>query len=346
MTAPPVLALTALVVALAMPVSPALARKSPAPNSGKPGAPCKRVGLKGPDPGPGTGLDSTSLGRAAPAPYEIGGPTNPEDASGPTHRVMIFVHGGGWSTVGRKAMRSQRDVAARWRGAGWQTVSISYRACRKSVGDVLRFYDLVRKRVGPWVPICLRGESAGGHLALMVAARRADVSCVIALASPTDLRSVRAQGRIEVQSASAPAELLENSARVSNIAVSVFGRRRQRTYSPVAYAARINARLLLATAANDVVIPQGQAQALANAVTAARPGAHVDTMRLEAGGDAFVHGGATASAKRDFDSHATSLVAPFGRAPEDAGEPEPQRESNPLSNFLNSIFGGIFGPRR
>jgi dienelactone hydrolase len=179
----------------------------------------------------------------------------------------------------------------------------------------------------------------------MVAAKRADVSCVIALASPTDLRSVRAQGRIEVQSGGAPAALLENSARVSNIAVSAFGRRRQRAYSPVAHAARINARLLLATAANDVVMPQGQAQALANAVTATHAGAHADVMRLEAGGDAFVHGGATASAKHDFDSHAASLVAPFGRAPVDAGEPKPQRESNPLSTFLNSIFG-IFSPRR
>jgi acetyl esterase/lipase len=315
-----------------------------APNTGKPGSPCKSEAFKGPDVGPASDVDTTSLGKAAPAVYEIGGPTNMPDSAEPVHRVMMLVHGGAWATVGRKAMRTEREVATKWRAAGWETVSVSYRACRRSVSDVVRFYDLIRTRVGPWVPICLRGVSAGGHLALMVAAKRPDVACVISLAAPTDLRSVKAQGRIEADSGGAPPALREGAARVRNLAVAAFGRRKLRAQSPVAYAPRIGARLLLATAVNDVVMPQGQATALAQAMTAARPGAFVDVVRLEAGGTAFVHGSASSAATHDFDARSAALVAPFGKAPLDAGPPLKPRPTNPLSGILNGIFG-LFGRR-
>ncbi len=126
--------------------------------------------------------------------------------------------------------------------------------CRRSVTDVTRFYDLIRARVGPNVPICLRGQSAGGHLALMVAAKRRDMACVISLASPTDLRAIRAQGRVEAANGGF-AELPRAAARVRNLAVPAFGRRKLRVRSPAAPASRIGTRLLLATAVDDVVIP-------------------------------------------------------------------------------------------
>ena len=344
MTAPRVLALAVVLVTSALSASPALARSTkPRPNTGKPGSTCKRVALRGPDPGPGTGLDTTSLGPAAPAPYEIGAPTSDPEWGEPVRRVMMLVHGGAWFTVGRKAMRSQRDIATKWRAAGWQTVSISYRACRKSLGDVVRFYDLIRSRVGPEVPICMRGESAGGHLALLAATRRPDLACVIALASPTDLRSLRAQGRIEAASGTAPPQLRAGAARAANLAVAAFGRRNQRARSPAAFGSRIGARILLATAVNDVVIPQGQASALANAIAATRSGNYVDVVRLEAGSSAFVHGSASTSATHDFDARSATLVGPFGRAPEDAGPPLEMPPANPLGDILNSIFG-LFRP--
>lgn len=340
----PALVLAAVLAATALTATPVLARSpGPKPNTGKPGSPCRTEAFKGPDPGPGADLDTSSLGTAAPATYEIGAPTSTPERLEPARRVMMFVHGSAWMTVGRKAMRSEREIATKWRATGWQTVSISYRACRRSVGDVVRFYDLVRARVGPHVPICLRGQSAGGHLALMVAAKRPDVACVLSLASPTDLRAIRAQGRIEAASAAGPAQLRAGAARVANLAVSAFGRRRQRAVSPVAHASRIGARLLLATAVNDVVIPLGQATALANAVTSARPGAYVDAVRLAAGSKAFVHGSASSAATDDFDARAAALVAPFGKAPANAGPPLKPRRSNPLGNFLGSIFGLLGG---
>ena len=343
---PTLVTIAAAVTALALTAAPAMARKAtPKPNTGKPGSPCKSMSQKGPDPGPAPDLDSSSLGSIAPAPYEIGAPTNSPDRLEPVHRVMIFIHGGAWATVGKKAMRGERETAAKWRAAGWQTVSVSYRACKRSVGDVVRFYDLVRARVGPWVPICLRGQSAGGHLALMVAAKRPGVACVIALASPTDLRSVRAQGRIEADSGAAPPELREGAARVANLGDAAFGKRNRRARSPVAFAPRIAARLLLATALDDEVIPQGQATALQDAVKAARPGAYVDAMRLDAGSNGFVHGSASAASAHDFDVRAAALVAPFGKAPENAGPPLKPRRANPLEGLLDGIFS-IFRPRR
>jgi acetyl esterase/lipase len=341
------LPLLAIFIALsALSGSPATARpKAMKPNTGKAGSPCRAAPLKEADPGRAADLDSTSLGRATPALYEIGRPTSDPERHEPTRRVMILVHGGGWAFVGRTAMRSERRAATKWRAAGWETVSITYRACRRSVTDVTRFYDLIRARVGSNVPICLRGQSAGGHLALMVAAKRRDVACVISLASPTDLRSIRAQGRIEAASGG-PAELPAAATRVRNLAVAAFGRRKLRVRSPAALASRIGARLLLATAVDDVVIPQGQAASLANAVKVARPGAYVDVVRVERGAGTFVHGSASAAASRDFDSRAAALVAPFGRAPLDAGPPlEPRPPSNPLGSLFQS-FLGIFGARR
>jgi dipeptidyl aminopeptidase/acylaminoacyl peptidase len=55
------------------------------------------------------------------------------------------------------------------------------------VADVVKLYDDVRAMYGPTKKICTTGESAGAHLALMVAVQRPTVSCVVAHAGPTDL---------------------------------------------------------------------------------------------------------------------------------------------------------------
>jgi acetyl esterase/lipase len=57
------------------------------------------------------------------------------------------------------------------------------------VASVLRSYDRVRARY-PGLPVCLYGESAGGHLALLVATARPDVACVETAGAPTDLEAI------------------------------------------------------------------------------------------------------------------------------------------------------------
>src|SRR3954462_10151756 len=88
-----------VVVAATLMCAPAMARPAkPAPNTGQPGSPGKSQRFTGQDVGPAADLDTTSLGKAAPASYEIGAPTIAPDRAEPVHRVMIFVHGGSWFT--------------------------------------------------------------------------------------------------------------------------------------------------------------------------------------------------------------------------------------------------------
>jgi acetyl esterase/lipase len=233
-------------------------------------------------------LDMTSLG-ATPARYEVGRP------AGPVRRVMLLVHGGGWFQVGLGAMAMDREAAAAWRAAGWETVNIDYRACGRSVGDVVAMYDRVRRRVGPRMPICVEGESAGGHLALMLAIRRPRVACVIALAAPTDLRTGNASVRRHAREA--------------------FGADRLRALSPVTGVRRVRARVLLATAEDDPYIPLTHARVFATRLRAVRPRAFVTVAALGPGPLPFVHGTAARAAVRGLHRRLARLVEPFGAAP-------------------------------
>ncbi len=314
--------------------------KAQAPNTGKPGSPCKPVPFAGPAPSADPSLDTTSLGNRAPAAYEIGNATNPEDRDGPPKRVMMFIHGGAWFVVGREALEVERTLAADWRKAGWQTVSVSYGGCRRSVGDVTRFYDLVRERVGPNVPICLFGQSAGGHLALMIAARRHDVSCVVSLAGPSDLRTAAKQGRAETASGRGPSALAQNSTVGVGLAKAAFGARNLKKASPITRARWIFARLLLATAKNDAVVPAGQDYNLAARVAQRRPGAYIDTANPEPGSHPFIHGTASDPSMDEMETKLQALVAPFGAAPsEQKSEPG---VTVPWLNELTGIFKRFF----
>jgi acetyl esterase/lipase len=309
-----------LLLALCVPAGAAEAA-GPRPNSGLPGAPCRPVPASDPAPAPDAGLDTFSLGPRAPAVYEIGGPINAEDKGRPAKRVMMFIHGGAWYVVGKRAMQAQRALARTWRAAGWETVSISYRGCRRSVGDVVRFYDLVRARVGPAVPICVLGQSAGGHLALMIATRRSGPACVISMAGPSDLVHVRRQGRDQAR-ASGPAGLRQSTIWGVNVAKATFGRRNLRRASPIARASKIRARVLAATAADDILIPRRQDTALVKAIRKRR-GAYAISYSLARGPELFVHGTATEKALAGFDQRVAAVVAPFGSAPAGSRAPAP-----------------------
>ncbi|MCW3062931.1 MAG: hypothetical protein JWN32_103 [Solirubrobacterales bacterium] len=280
-----------------------------APDTGLRGSRCVAAPYLGQDPGEDPSQDTTSLGAAAPAGYEIGAPTTRDHS---VKRVMILIHGGGWYTVGPAALHSGRSSEQRWRAAGWETVGIDYRACAAAPGDVLTFYDLVRQRVGPGVPICVEGESAGGHLALMLAADRSDVACVIAAGTPTNLRSVATEGKAEAASGTGVPKLRTGSAYVQGLARAAFGRGALGDLSPVTWAGGIRARVLIGTAATDPMVPAAQAQELAAAIKGANPGAYVDVDQLEAGSVNWVHGPVTQAAVDDFANRMTALVKPFG----------------------------------
>lgn len=118
----------------------------------------------------------------------------------PAHRAhprgyVLTIHGGGWYRVGPRMVARMHDDGLLLRSWGYATVNVDYRAGARSFDDVLSVYDLVRRRVGPQMPICAYGASAGGHLALMLAIRRPALTCVIAQAPPVLLDRLPARLR-------------------------------------------------------------------------------------------------------------------------------------------------------
>ena len=99
--------------------------------------------------------------------------------------VVLVIHGGAWRASGPRTVALMDARARTFAGWGWAAAVVDYRAFADSPGDVVRAYDTARERY-PSLPICAYGESAGGHLALMLAVRR-PLRCVIDAAGPVDL---------------------------------------------------------------------------------------------------------------------------------------------------------------
>jgi len=282
--------------------SPGSPGSPPPPPPSRPGEGCRGVWVGGAGP-PGPGVSRTALGRA-PAPYEVGRPAG-RFRGRPPRGVMLLIHGGGWYIVGPAALATERGEASRWRRRGWLTVNLDYPACAHSVRGVLWFHDRVRRRHGARIPLCASGASAGGHLALMVAALRRGVDCVIARGAPTDLRTIGA--------GTAASGSREGSRAVGDMGRSAFGDHYLGAMSPVAHARTLRARILLATHRRDVVIPLSQARALRRAVRRHRPRAHVESILLDRGRRPWIHGAVTPRSLARFHAAELRLVAPLLR---------------------------------
>jgi acetyl esterase/lipase len=161
--------------------------------------------------------------------------------------VVMLIHGGGWERS-YSGYEEQRENAVNFEDKGYATVAIGYDKGAKGLRQVVATYEEARKRY-PELPICASGLSAGGHLALMLAAREPDLDCVVALAAPTDLTALAAQD--------------PEGDEAYEAAVRAFGERRLAKYSPIRYADRIKAKVLLMVAAADPVAPAAQVRELA-----------------------------------------------------------------------------------
>ncbi len=235
----------------------------------------------------------TALGEL-PFAYEVGEP------AGPVRGVMLILHGGGWSSVGRAKLSLTRDDARRWRGRGWRTVNSTYRPCAASASDVLTLYDRVRRTYGASLPICAFGRSAGGHLSLLLAARRPALGCVVAEAGIADLPALATQttstGKV-------------GPSTVANLATAAFGVDRLAGIS--AAGSPVAARVLYAIAAADTLVPFEQATAFAAAQRARDRAAYVDVLRLDPGTAPFEHAFVSEDALQRFYAREQALVAPL-----------------------------------
>ncbi|MFP5362394.1 MAG: alpha/beta hydrolase family protein [Thermoleophilia bacterium] len=267
-------------------------------------------------------LDTGALGTMA-SHYEVGEPSGTFAGEVPKG-VMILFHGGGWVSNGGGAAQALRGEADRWRARGWRTVNSSYRPCGRAVGDAVSVYDRVRATYGAASPVCTLGQSAGGHLALMVAARRpGGVSCVVDQAGPVDGASLVGQGAFDPRGGGTQTD---GPRAVHNMMVAAFGEENLASVSPAQLidSGLQGTRILAVTAAEDALIPYGQMTMLRDEIDAADPGAHVVTMQLAPGDQPFVHGYVSQAALDSYRAAERDLVAPLaGGAPADPPEAEP-----------------------
>ncbi len=188
--------------------------------------------------------------------------------------VVLVIHGGAWRAAGARTLALMDLRARTFASWGWAAAVVDYRAFADSPGDVVRAYDAAAARY-PGLPVCAYGESAGGHLALMLAVRR-PLACVVDAAGPADLPRLDGTPQADW---------------VRDLARAAFGDLRDA--SPTHHAASIRATVLAGYAASDRIVPASQGRYLKRALP------HARVIELGAGtGPRFVHAAVPGAALR------------------------------------------------
>jgi pimeloyl-ACP methyl ester carboxylesterase len=215
-------------------------------------------------------LCAASVARAEPPFSEVSRASGAR--AGHPRGYVITIHPGGWNLVGAGMAGLMHPEVARLNSWGYETLNVDHRRGAAGLTDVTRFYDRLRARVGT-APICLDAWSSGGHLAMMVASTRPGVACVISVAGPTYLPTLRG--------------------RLGQLARRFFGRHGGLLrWSPAAR--RIRTPLLLAYARADTVVPFEQSSRMLRADPLAR------RVALGKGSAPYVHGTVDRSDLRAF----------------------------------------------
>ena len=201
--------------------------------------------------------------------------------AGAARGTMLLVHGGSWrGSDPREQTRLLREPGEVFLARSWRVVSLDYRSGREGLRDVVAAIGRKPHRRGR--PLCLYGESAGAQLALLAAARRPSVDCVIGAGAPTDFQAYFAD---------AAAGSNSTHRAVAALIKQTFGATPKQTaaWEPVRVADSIRADVLLVRAAGDPLIPRAQVERF----MAARP--RTASVELDAGdpanpAQAWVHG--------------------------------------------------------
>ncbi len=250
-------------------------------------------------PGTSAARGSTDALGALPFAYEV------QEPVGAPQGTILILHGGAWHVIGRGALATTRGEADRWLARGWRTVNASYRGCSSSSDDVAALLDRVHAVYGNSRPVCASGQSAGAHLALLLAVFRPRLACVVAQAGPGDLAALAAQ---TAPDASASGSQL-GPRRVANMAIAAFGDDRLASLSPTRQSVR--ARVLFAIGAGDSLIPWEQAEAFAAAQRARDPKSYVDTLQLPEGPIHWIHALVSQAGLDELSRRENLLVAPL-----------------------------------
>ena len=160
-----------------------------------------------------------------------------------------MIHAGGWAGHDANAQRILADIPGKvFLQRGWRVVSIDYDEGTSGLGDVLNRAKAELTRATGDGPLCLYGESAGAHLALVAASRLGAIDCVISLGAPTDL----------------PLYVDEGAAPGANLQVQIIADRIKRFFgttldqmapwNPVGLARSMHADVLLLREGDDIYV--------------------------------------------------------------------------------------------
>jgi dienelactone hydrolase len=186
----------------------------------------------------------------------------------PLQGRMLMIHGGAWHGTNPDKVRQLRRRARFFARRGWLVWNVDYRPELEGLRDVRRWRDLLASRHRR-LPLCAYGASAGGHLALMLAARGDHLDCVISDGGPTDLTRV--------------------GPNLVDRVPEVFGNRLAH-YSPLHYARKAGRRfpgtkrILLGSARQDPKVPIAPIRDFASAMPR-----RASLFALRPGGVKFVH---------------------------------------------------------
>lgn len=171
--------------------------------------------------------------------------------TGPIKGTMLLLHGGGWKGPDSYAQGLLMDQpGAMLVQHGWRVVSIDYRAGTDGLQDVMAAVsDQLAHPAGGL--LCLYGESAGAHLALVAASRMKGIDCIAAAGPPIDFQAYMAEA-----TAGGQAKPLEVVAQMQK----VFGATPADTapWEPVHIADKISADILIMRQTDDRLIPIDQ----------------------------------------------------------------------------------------
>ncbi|MEU8422713.1 alpha/beta hydrolase [Micromonospora sp. NPDC048835] len=235
--------------------------------------------------------------------------------------VLLWIHGGAWLFGSPKQppewlMAADPFTAAI--DAGFAVAAAQYRLSGEAhfpaqLDDVTAAVRWLRRhgdtvgvngeRIGVW------GESAGGHLASMVALRGNDqddnrVQAAVCWYAPSNFSTIQSQahpsGTIDHDAADSPESLLIGAPLADNPAVG-------RAASPITYVTGQTPPMLLVHGDQDLVVPVGQSEELAAALTAV--GADVK-MSVVRGADHCFVGAPLEPLIRDTLAFFTRVLAP------------------------------------
>jgi acetyl esterase/lipase len=219
------------------------------------------------------------------------------DPAGPARATMIMVHGGGWAGHNDRAQRTLMDVPGKLLlRRGWRVVSIDYEEGTAGLDDVLKTVRAEIERRTSNGPLCLYGESSGGHLALVAAARLGDeIDCVIGVGAPADLPLYLATAKSGSDLHRLVARLVRKYFGTTDAELA--------PWDPHSLVGSIQADVLLMRADDDTLVPATQSASFA----AVRPGTR--TVTLQAGRMGFVHGSISARGRAAYEDAIASFAA-------------------------------------